>query len=262
MSLLRTIKQLIYQLGINPVKGFNSLRSLPYYVKNYFRFSQSLKATGQPFPITSFYPALEDRFDTAGSIPLHYFYLDLHVARRIHTNNPQLHVDIGSRLDGFCAMVASFRKLEIFDIRKLDSRIPNITFRQADFMADEVPCREYCDSISCLHAIEHFGLGRYGDTVDADGHIKGLNNIYTLLKPGGTFYFATPIGPQRVEFDAHRVFSISYLLSLFRDRYTLLSFSYINDANEYFENHTLSQKDIEDNLHCTYGCGIFELRKL
>ena len=24
----------------------------------------------------------------------------------------------------------------------------------------------YCDSLSCLHALEHFGLGRYGDAVD------------------------------------------------------------------------------------------------
>jgi hypothetical protein len=28
-----------------------------------------------------------------------------------------------------------------------------------------------CDSISSLHAIEHFGLGRYGDTIDVNGHL-------------------------------------------------------------------------------------------
>jgi hypothetical protein len=32
----------------------------------------------------------------------------------------------------------------------------------------------YCDSLSCLHALEHFGLGRYGDPIDPRGHEKGI----------------------------------------------------------------------------------------
>ena len=40
------------------------------------------------------------------------------------------------------------------------------------------------DSISCLHAIEHFGLGRYGDPVDVLGHVKALDNIRKALTPG------------------------------------------------------------------------------
>ena len=37
------------------------------------------------------------------------------------------------------------------------------------------------DSLSCLHAIEHFGLGRYSDPIDINGHIKGLENMISLL---------------------------------------------------------------------------------
>lgn len=64
----------------------------------------------------------------------------------------------------------------------------------------------YCDSISSLHAIEHFGLGRYGDPIDYFGYLKALQNIAKIVKTGGTFYFSVPIGPQRIEFNAHRVF--------------------------------------------------------
>lgn len=262
MSWGRTIKILIQQLGFNPRKTINSLRSVPYYIRNYNSLKSDLQRTGQPFRIESFYPALEDRFDTAGSTPLHYFFLDLHVAGLIHKNNPSHHVDIGSRLDGFVAHVASFRNIEVFDFRPLDVAIPNVTFTQADLTRPDFPFDEYCDSVSCLHAIEHFGLGRYGDPIDAEGHLKGFNNIYKLLKSGGRFYFATPIGNQRIEFDAHRVFSINYLLSLIDRKYDIVSFSYIDDENTYFPDHKLSHDDLETNLHCRYGCGIFELRKL
>ena len=67
--------------------------------------------------------------------------------------------------------MASFRKIKIIDIRTLDSsQHPNIEFVQLDLMAStEI---EPVDSVSCLHAIEHFGLGRYGDPIDVFGHIK------------------------------------------------------------------------------------------
>ena len=43
--------------------------------------------------------------------------------------------------------------------------MPGVVFRQADLMNPvSLPITAgegYCDSLSCLHAIEHFGLGRY-----------------------------------------------------------------------------------------------------
>ena len=64
----------------------------------------------------------------------------------------------------------------------------------------------YCDSLSCLHAIEHFGLGRYGDPVNPQGYQRGIANMAQLLQPGGTFYLSSPIGEERVEFNANWVF--------------------------------------------------------
>jgi hypothetical protein len=64
----------------------------------------------------------------------------------------------------------------------------------------------YCDSLSCLHALEHFGLGRYGDPIDPHGYERGIANMARILKANGTFYISTPIGQERVEFNANRVF--------------------------------------------------------
>ncbi|NUN09441.1 MAG: DUF268 domain-containing protein [Ignavibacteriaceae bacterium] len=248
--------------GLDIKKIFNSIRGLLIYFRNLSAFKKKLAETGSPFRIKSLYPCLDDRFDSAGSLPLHYFHLDLHVASRIYINQPSLHVDIGSRIDGFIAHIAVFRQVEIFDIRELSYSIPNVTFRQADLMSGDFQYSDYCDSVSCLHVIEHLGLGRYGDPLDPDGHIKSVNNIHKMLKRGGLFYFATPVGPLRIEYDAHRVFSIRYLLDMFEGKFTVENFAYITDDNRLTTNVTLEPSGIESNYGCNYGCGIFELKKV
>ena len=119
---------------------------------------------------------------------------------------------------------------------------------------------DYCDSISSLHVIEHFGLGRYNDPIDYFGYLKAIENISIILKSKGVFYFSVPIGPQRIEFNAHRVFSIEYLLTLLK-KFDIRSFSYVDDKDDFHRNVELSSDGIESNLGCNYGCGIFELIK-
>ena len=72
----------------------------------------------------------------------------------------------------------------------------------------------YCDSLSCLHVLEHFGLGRYGDPIDPNGYKTGFANLASLLRPGGRFYLSTPIGQERVEFNANWVFDPATILGL------------------------------------------------
>src|SRR5439155_9836158 len=95
------------------------------------------------------------------------------------------------------AHVATFREIDVLDIRTVHDSIPNMRFLRADLMAtlpaELVGC---ADSASCLHALEHFGLGRYGDPIDYQGHIKGLLNLHRMLEPGGRLYLSVPIGPQ------------------------------------------------------------------
>lgn len=256
-----TFRHIVKQFGFNPKQMIRSFRGIFPFLKNYFSIKSELKKNNNGFAIKKILPNFFDRYDQAGSMPEHYFYQDLYIAQKIYKTHPQKHVDIGSRIDGFVAHVASFIELEVFDIRKIDQKIPSVSFIQADLMDENFNLKNYCDSISCLHAIEHFGLGRYGDPLKVTGHLIGLANIYGLLKAGGKFYFSTPIGPQRIEYDAHRVFSVQYLLNLFEPLYDIISFSYINDNNEFFPEVVLNKKNVANNFDCQYGCGIFEMKK-
>jgi SAM-dependent methyltransferase len=219
------------------------------------------KGNDTTFRIATPYPILSDKFAQGGVMSGHYFHQDLYVARLINLANPDKHLDIGSRTDGFVAHVASFREIELIDIRDIDSNVKNILTRKADLMKLPSDLVNYCDSISSLHAIEHFGLGRYNDPIDYWGHLKAIKNITAILKKGGCFYFSAPIGPQRIEFNAHRIFSVEYLISVFSADYTIKSFSYVNDLGIFYEDAELTLENIQSNFGCKYGCGIFTLIK-
>ena len=259
---LKQAQDSMAQFGIDPLRLLRALKGLPAYLKEYFEFKQQLSRSGNGLCMGRLYPVLQDRFEQAGATCGHYFHQDLLVAKKISENSPVKHVDVGSRVDGFVAHVACFRKIECFDLRQMQDNIPNITFKQIDLMSNDFGLREYCDSVSSLHAIEHFGLGRYGDRIDVNGHLTGLANIYKMLKRGGKFYFSVPMGEQRVEFNAHRVFCLKYLIKLVAERYKIDSFSYVDDSGELFRDVQLSSENIANNCSCNYGCGIFELTKI
>ena len=147
---------------------------------------------------------LSDYEDEAGIAKGHYFHQDLLVANLIYEHKPRRHIDIGSRVDGFVAHVASFREVEVVDIRPLKkSEHHNIKFLQANLMENQNFGN--ADSVSSLHAIEHFGLGRYSDPIDIDGHIKAITNLVNLVSKGGRLYVSFPIGQnEEVHFNAHK----------------------------------------------------------
>ena len=257
---IRSIKKNLSLVGFSTHSFISLIKGLPYFLKTKKKLKQQLKGrTEFAFHLT---PNFEDRFSSGGTMRGHYFHQDLYVARKIYQNNPQKHLDIGSRVDGFIAHVAVFREIEIVDIRPIESKVKNIVTRQADLLKLPSTYHNYCDSVSSLHAIEHIGLGRYGDPIDADGHLKAIDTIYSILKPNGKFYFAVPIGPQRIEFNSHRVFSIGYLLSLFELKFRVDSFAYVNDEGYLIEDASLTKENIDSTFNCNYGCGIFELTKM
>lgn len=257
-----SLSQILQLFGVNTRKTSQTLSTLPHYFKELKLLRQQMGDSPE-FPITKKFPCLDDRVEEGGVARGHYFHQDLLVARRVFENNPQKHLDVGSRIDGFVAHVASFRAIDVMDIRPLTNEIPNIHFVQADLMRElDKSLQNSYDSLSCLHALEHFGLGRYGDPIQHDGHLVGMKNMGALLKPGGKFYFSTPIGPQRIEFNAHRVFSVQYLLWQFQKNYSVDRFSYVDDRGSLHPNVELTSAGINSNFGCRYGCGIFEMTKV
>ena len=191
------------QFGCDAIHFLYALRGVPGFMRDWHCFRRNY--TG----IMKLTPCLHDRYEESGTTKSEYFWQDLLVARWIFDAHPKKHVDVGSRVDGFIAHVASFREIEVLDVRPTTTQIPGVVFKQSDLMQPEgfLFVRDgYCDSLSCLHAIEHFGLGRYGEPIDPQGFERGIANMAQMLKPDGKFYLSAPIGFERVEFNAHRVF--------------------------------------------------------
>jgi len=247
--------------GIDPKKAINNLKGLSFYYSDLKKIKKQ-KGNDQTFSFGKTFMILDEKNKESGNMKGHYFHQDLHVAKLVFKAQPKKHVDIGSRIDGFVAHVASFREIEIIDIRKQKNNVENITTTQLDLMQLPQDKINYCDSISSLHAIEHFGLGRYGDPIDYYGHIKAINNITKILQKGGRFYFSVPIGTQRIEFNAQRIFSLDYLIEQLLKDYKVQSFSYVDDMGDFHKNVELTKKAILTNFNCNFGCGIFELIKL
>lgn len=198
------------QFGFDPVKMFRSIYSLPRYIRDYIKFRKVYKGH------VEFVPCLYDWYEEGGTTTSEYFWQDLLVARLIAEAKPEKHVDIGSRVDGFVTHIASFRDIEVLDIRPITTKIPGIIFKQADLMnlGKEFGQNNYCDSLSCLHTLEHFGLGRYGDPIIRNGFESGVANMSGLVKKGGVFYLSVPVGIERVEFNANRVFHPATIISV------------------------------------------------
>lgn len=254
---------LMVLFGLDPKKTINTIRGLAPYYRDLKTIRNQKKFSKNSFPWGKLYPCLDDRFSESGTVKGHYFHQDLLVAGKIFENNPELHIDVGSRIDGFVAHVASFRPIKLLDLRLMTSNIHNITYDCCDITGDlPQSLYECCDSLSCLHALEHFGLGRYGDPVNYDGHVVGFKNLHKILKRAGKLYVSVPIGPLRMEFNGCRVFSMKYLLKLINDKFQIDSFSFVDDKGDLFEDVELKEKDIEQNFGCHFGCGIFEMRKL
>lgn len=236
--------------GINPA-ALVDLRYYPRFRRDLRRWRRSGGQT------THLYPVLSDFCDQAGTASGHYFHQDLLVATLIAQSRPRRHIDVGSRIDGFVAHVASFREIELLDRRALNSTgHSNIVFTQADINNPKSLADIKTDSLSCLSVIEHLGLGRYGDTIDPKGHLNGFNNLLSLLEIGGTMYLSFPIGKANsVYFNAHRVF---HPLEIFKwsdgiRGLKLTRFDYVDDAGKLHQNIDL----VKDHVECEFGCGIY-----
>lgn len=243
------------QFGIDPWKAAKSLSGLPRYLRDLFRFRALY--TGR----LELLPFLNDRSQEAGATRSEYFWQDLLVARSIFIAKPDRHVDIGSRVDGFVAHVASFREIEVFDIRPISVPIPGVVFKQADITKPLAEMNGYCDSLSCLHALEHFGLGRYGDNVDPGSYCLGLENMARLLREAGVLYLSVPIGLERVEFNGHRIFDPRTIIELCAGNALRLTALTVIGRNGDIHSAIAGGSELAELAAQRYTLGLFTFRK-
>jgi hypothetical protein len=241
--------------GLRPLGSWRTLKNSLRYFRDWRAYAAQPAPAGFELMIRNMFPLLADREAGAGETSGHYFTQDLWAARRVFIARPSSHVDVGSRIDGFVSHILTFMPVTAVDCRPLPSPPTGLNFIQDDATTLYSLADNSVPSLSSLHAVEHFGLGRYGDTVDPTACDRAMGAFTRILQPGGRLYFSVPIGRQRVEFNAHRVFSPSYVLMRFASL-ELVSFSVVRESGELVE--PANPDDFKDDV---YSCGLFEFTK-
>jgi SAM-dependent methyltransferase len=223
---------------------------LPRYLRHWREYS---RATGAKAPrFADSWPCLGD-WTTETPFDAHYFYQGAWLARKVAEQRPESHVDIGSSALTVSVLSATVPTLHI-DYRPLRAELPGLRCIAGDILDLPLPDASV-RSLSCLHVIEHIGLGRYGDPIDPQGSTKAAAQLARVLAPGGRLYLAVPVGRERVCFNAHRVFaseSIAAMLGGLR----LESFALVDDAGRFSD-----KADFSAARGLDYGCGLFEFSR-
>lgn len=181
---------------------------------------------------------------------LHYVYHPAWAARILMQIKPNKHIDISSTLY-FSSIVSAFIPTEFYDYRPANINLTGLKSLKADL--NNLPFEDNSiQSLSCMHTIEHVGLGRYGDKIDPNGDIKAINELKRVVAKNGHLLFVVPIGKSKIIFNAHRIYSYKQIMTYFRE-FTLADFSLISEKLKIIINGASeSQANNED-----YGCGCF-----
>jgi uncharacterized protein DUF268 len=227
-----------------------TISALPRYLAEWVAYKKA--APQQRVAFRDLYPCLTDRV-TATPFDPHYFFQAAWLARRLQESRPSCHVDIGSSTMMINVLSASVNMVFV-DYRPLRTRLSNLNSLAGDIL--RLPFRDASiASLSCLHVIEHVGLGRYGDPLDPAGSRLAAADLQRVVQSGGRLFLSTPVGRERVCFNAHRVHAPSTIQALFSSLH-LETFSLVDDAGRFIEQANL---ELADGLD--YGCGMFEFVK-
>ncbi len=234
----------------DPVNAARGLIGYWQYVKDW-RSYQALPGA-EPITFVDSFPQVHDRTSTS-TIDPHYFYINNWAMRRVIAIAPALHIDIGSQTI-FASLLASTVNTVFVDYRPL-----HVTLSGMHSLGGDLLGLPFADgalaSLSCLHVIEHVGLGRYGDPLDPSGTYRAVRELVRVLAPGGSLLLATPVGRPRLCFNAHRI-HVAEDIRAMAPELELREFSGIDDNGTLHEGVELSAfKD------CEYACGFFWLRR-
>ena len=232
----------------------NKIKKIIFLPRFFIEFFKFKKLDDGRFKI-KISPYLLDRTPTTGFEP-HYVYHPAWAMRIIAKNNPKLHVDFSSTLN-FCTSLSAFVPTQFYDYRPANLKLDNLETKKGDLTNIDLKDNSV-ESLSCMHTVEHVGLGRYGDEIDPQGDLKAINELKRVLAVGGALLFVVPVGKPRIEFNGHRIYSYKQIMESFSDlklkEYSLIpdnacEVGMIKDASE----------EITDKQN--WGCGCFWFTK-
>jgi len=233
------------------------ITKLPTFLKQYKSFIGSSKQTNARFIVhkRDWFLCL---FDNTLITPFdpHYTYHPAWAARVVARIKPAKHIDIASALK-FSTIISAFVPVEFYDYRPAELHLKNLVSKHGDLT--KLPFADgSVESLSCMHTIEHVGLGRYGDPIDYDGDMKAARELSRVLAPAGTLIFVTPVGQPRIEFNAHRIYSYEQVLTLFPNL-KVTEFSMVPD--DYRTQGMIEHADPALVAKQAYACGCFVFTK-
>lgn len=228
------------------------------FVKEFLRFKKLAASSNRGFAIfwNERRAILSEKTKTT-SFDRHYIYHPAWAARILAKTKPKFHVDISSSLS-FCSIVSAFIPVRFYDYRPANLKLSNLTTGSADLTNLQFKSNSI-SSLSCMHTVEHIGLGRYGDPLDPNGDLKAINELKRVLAPGGSLLFVVPLGEPRIIFNAHRIYSLKQIKSYFSDL-KLVELALVKDIKNgegLIYNPTERLCDEQK-----YGCGCFWFKKI
>lgn len=219
------------------------------YVQFFRKRKQFIRMNGEA-PFAELHPSLFDETPATQSGGSHYFYQDIWALRKLAELAPEVHHDVGSRLDGFVGQATAICPVVCYDIRAPGFQLPRLEFRLGSILDLPAPS-DSVRSLSCLHVAEHIGLGRYGDEIDPRGTEKALQELRRVLAPGGQLLFSVPVGRERVCFNAERIWHPEKPLEVLQGL-RLVEFKAVSDSGEFLENVKPGELANAD-----YSCGLY-----
>ncbi len=159
-------------------------------------------------------PCLFDKTDFTPFDP-QYIYHPAWAARILVKTRPESHIDISSIL-WFSTTISAFIPVKFYEYRKPKIKLEGLTINSIDLHRLKFKTNSI-KSISCMHVIEHLGLGRYGDSFDPDSDLKAIAELKRVLAPGGNLLFVIPLGKPKILFNSHRVYSYAQVISYFSE---------------------------------------------
>jgi SAM-dependent methyltransferase len=246
----------MFPLSLYLYQGLRNLPRYPAFIKEFLSFKKACEAGRFEIRWKDLYPCLGDK-TAATSFDRHYVFHTAWAARIIARTLPEEHVDISSSIY-FVALVSAFVNIKFYDYRPADLKLSGLQSEAADLMALPFPDMSV-SSLSCMHVVEHIGLGRYGDPLDYNGDLKAICELKRVLAKGGNLLFVVPVGGKpKVMFNAHRIYSYDQVISYFEEL-ELVDFALILEGNK---NDGLIEHALKEMADAqTYGCGCFWFRK-
>ena len=238
-------------------KPLHAAKKHARFAREFIEFKTLLRRTTARFPLSwkDRQPCLGDRTANTG-FDRHYIYHTAWATRVLAKTRPAKHLDISSSLN-FVTGASAFVPMEFYDFRPADLRLSNLESRFADLMALPFGDREVA-SLSCMHVVEHVGLGSYGDPLDPDGDLKAMRELQRVVAPAGSLLFVTPVGRPCVRFNAHRIYAYEQICDAFSEL-KVEQFSLIPDSAA--DGGLIEDADPVSVSKQQYACGCFWFRR-